>query len=53
MSLEQAMIDVAIGKKRHDWRGTCPDSVEGYDSRDPQCPACKVLIEFERKIKEG
>lgn len=38
------LLDVATGRVRHDFLGLCPDSIEGPDSRDPQCPACKVLL---------
>ena len=37
--------DVATGAIKHDYMGLCPDSIEGHDSRDPKCPACRVLIE--------
>lgn len=39
----QALIEVAVGKVQHLYRGTCPDAIEGFDSRDPHCPACRVL----------
>ncbi len=29
----------------HDWNGLCPDSVAGMDSRDPDCAACRALME--------
>lgn len=30
---------------QHDWRGLCPDANTGMSSRDPDCPACKSLVE--------
>lgn len=27
----------------HDWQGECPDTVNGPDSRDPECPGCAAL----------
>jgi hypothetical protein len=27
----------------HRYQGLCPDVVEGWDSRDPECPACQWL----------
>lgn len=29
----------------HDLNGLCPDSVAGMDSRDPDCAACRALME--------
>jgi hypothetical protein len=39
-----SLIDVATGKIRHDDMGGCPDELTGWDSRDPECPACRVLM---------
>ena len=39
------LIAVATGKIPHNYRsGLCPDELQP-DSRDPDCPACKILIE--------
>ena len=27
----------------HIYEGLCPDSIEGWDSRDPECEACRQL----------
>lgn len=41
------LIAVATGEIEHAGNGLCPDRIEGFDSRDPDCPACKILIEAE------
>ena len=38
------LIKVATGQVRHLYNGACPDGVEGPDVRDPDCPACQVLL---------
>ena len=41
----KTLIAVATGKIPHNYRsGLCPDELQP-DSRDPDCPACKILIE--------
>ena len=43
----KTLIAVATGKIPHNYRsGICPDELQP-DSRDPDCPACKILIEAE------
>lgn len=27
----------------HEYNGLCPDSVEGWETRDPACQACQLL----------
>lgn len=49
----QALIEVAVGKVQHLYRGTCPDAIEGFDSRDQQCPACRVLIAVQQDGGDG
>lgn len=39
-----ALTEVATGFVPHKFMGLCPDSVAGFDSRDPNCKACRVLI---------
>ena len=39
------LIAVATGEIDHTGDGLCPDRIVGFDSRDPGCPACKILIE--------
>lgn len=42
-----AMLDIlrryAEGRIDHLANGQCPDSVKGYDTRDPDCPVCIAL----------
>ena len=54
------LIAVATGEIDHTGDGLCPDRIEGFDSRDPDCPACKILIEaaaehddLERRLREA
>lgn len=35
---------IATGQVMHLYRGMCPDGVEGTATRDPECPACKLLM---------
>ena len=37
------LLDVATGKIPHLYAGRCPDSVNGPESRDPVCPACRAI----------
>ena len=46
------LIAVATGEIKHTGNGLCPDPIEGFDSRDPVCPACKILIEAEARVAE-
>lgn len=46
------LIAVATGEIEHAGNGLCPDRIEGFDSRDPDCPACKILIEAEGRVAE-
>ena len=43
MDIEK-LIAVTTGKIPHDYRGFCPDKLQP-DSRDDECPACKILTE--------
>lgn len=47
MPLIQALIDVATGRIMHSFNGACPDGLENYRSRDPDCPACAVIVSVE------
>jgi hypothetical protein len=40
----ERLIAIGAGRIAHVNNGMCPDSVEGHDTRDPDCPACRVLI---------
>lgn len=46
------LIAVATGEIEHAVNGLCPDRIEGFDSRDPDCPACKILIEADGRVAE-
>lgn len=39
------LIAVATGEIHHINNGLCPDFQTSPDSRDPDCPACKILTE--------
>ena len=48
----KTLISVASGKIPHNYRsGLCPDELQP-DSRDPDCPACKILTEAEAEHDE-
>lgn len=39
--------DEPIAKRlTHTYMGDCPDEVNGWESRDPECPACRALEEM-------
>ena len=56
----KTLIAVATGKIPHNYRsGICPDELQP-DSRDPDCPACKILTDaaaeheaMERRLREA
>lgn len=39
----QTLRDHAEGRIYHDNAGSCPDHVEGHDTRDPDCHVCQAL----------
>lgn len=41
--MSTSLFDVATGKTPHLYAGRCPDSVNGPESRDPDCPACQAI----------
>lgn len=41
------LLDVATGKIQHRYLGFCPDSTNGLDLRDPDCPACQAIAAAE------
>ena len=41
--MSASLFDVATGKTPHLYAGRCPDSVNGPESRDPDCPACQAI----------
>lgn len=53
----QERLDAAVALERERWKaalklqheyfgGGCPDEVNGWDARDPQCPACRALLDL-------
>ena len=41
----EAPADEPIAKRlTHTYMGDCPDEVNGWESRDPECPACRALM---------
>lgn len=44
-----ALASVATGALSHRYHGGCPDEVAGFEARDPDCPACQVLIRLADK----
>lgn len=39
----------------HRYEGACPDGIDGWDQRDPECPACIALdayIEAARRLAD-
>ena len=45
--MSTSLFDVATGKTPHLYAGRCPDSVNGPDSRDPDCPTCQAIAAAE------
>lgn len=43
------LLSILTGEVRHIYAGRCPDDLEGWDSRDPECPACKIMIDVEER----
>lgn len=41
--ISAALAGIAKGEVLHSYNGLCPDSINGPRSRDPDCPACRVL----------
>jgi hypothetical protein len=54
--LLKALVDAAVAAERERWRellrtphrmaGACPDEVAGADSRDLDCPACRLMLDL-------
>lgn len=43
---------VATGQITHVNMGSCPDSLEGANVRDDDCPACQVLLAVDDELSE-
>lgn len=41
------LIRAATGEVPHTYRGACPDALEGFTTRDPDCPACQAITATE------
>ncbi len=41
---------IATGEMTHNRNGECPDSIEGYATRDIDCPACRALVAADRLL---
>lgn len=44
------LIDVSTNRIPHAYMGMCPDSIEGHDVRDHDCPACAAVLAAERLL---
>lgn len=42
--LIQQLVDLGCGKLQHINLGLCPDAIEGHETRDEECPACRALV---------
>lgn len=42
------LLAIATGQLQHTYAGLCPDPVSTPNSRDPECPACRVITAAER-----
>ena len=45
------LLNVSTGKLGHINAGLCPGSINGPDSRDPACPACRAIAEADADSK--
>lgn len=46
----RGLIDVCTNRIPHAYMGMCPDSIEGHDVRDHDCPACAAVLAAERLL---
>lgn len=49
-TLIEKLVKIATGELKHVYNGQCPDAVEGPLVRDPDCPACQVLLGVEQPL---
>lgn len=47
-NVTSVLVDHARGVLPHRYEGACPDSVEGPDARDPECPVCRAIDSVSR-----
>lgn len=53
IDLVKKLRDVATTKIQHLYQGCCPDSLDGFDERDTECEACRIILEIENIIKNS
>lgn len=41
------LVKVATNEVSHTYNGQCPDDLEGFAVRDPDCPACQAIVQAE------
>lgn len=41
------LVKVATNEVSHANNGQCPDDLEGFAVRDPDCPACQAIMQAE------
>lgn len=41
------LVKVATNEVSHAYNGQCPDDLEGFAVRDPDCPACQAIMQAE------
>lgn len=41
------LVKVATNEVSHAYNGQCPDGLEGFVVRDPDCPACQAILQAE------
>lgn len=47
------LLKVSTGEIPHIYDGLCPDNMEEFETRDPECKACQILCESETLITEN
>lgn len=48
MSISHKELSYGLTRYAHIYEGNCPDTISGWGSRDPNCPACAALTEVDR-----
>lgn len=51
-SVLAGLFAVSSGQIGHVFNGLCPDTVEGFEVRDDECPACIELIEADEALRK-
>lgn len=47
------LAKVASNEVHHVYHGQCPDEMEGFAARDPDCPACQAIVRAEKLVAPG